>query len=50
MCDAAILVLVPEAVVVLETVCHVIGIKEGGLRGVRETFTTEHFDVSPGDK
>ena len=48
--DTAVHVLVPQGVVVLETVGHVVGVQERRLSRVRETLASEHLDVCPGDK
>ena len=48
--DAPVAVLVPEAVVVLEPVRHVVCVQQRGLGGLGEPGPAEHFDVRPGDE
>ena len=46
---ASLVVLVPNLVGILEPFSHVVGIEQGNSRDVRETVSSEHLHVGPGD-
>lgn len=48
--NTAVLILILETVMALETAGHVVGIEECNLRGLNEAGTAQHLDVCPGDE